>query len=61
MQAGLWAGCGAALALALFSGWRDWARVRRRDLDRVGLIDWRSVQLFSLLVGMILASLALNR
>lgn len=60
MQAGLWAGAGVALAIAVLAGWRDWRRRRRTDPDAVGIIDWPTVQVFALLVFVILASLALH-
>lgn len=59
-QAMLWALAGAALATALLAAWRERARSRRHDLDRVGLVDWRSVQLAAILAMLILAGLALN-
>lgn len=58
MQAALWVAAGAALAVAIFSGWRDHARARRDDLDAVGWVDWRSVQMAALLTAMILVGLA---
>ncbi|OYY70892.1 MAG: hypothetical protein B7Y47_08270 [Sphingomonas sp. 28-63-12] len=58
MQAGLWEGAVAALAIAVFSGWRDWRRARRENLDAVGIVDWPTVQILALIVAAILASIA---
>lgn len=57
MQAGLWGGAVTALAIALFSGWRDWRRARRDNLDSVGIVDWPTVQMLALIMAVILASL----
>jgi hypothetical protein len=58
MQAGLWSGVGVAIAVALFSGWRDWRRARRDDPDAVSMIDWPIVQIFALIAAAVLAGLA---
>lgn len=60
MQAGLWTGCAVAVLVALLSGWRDWARARRRNLDAIGPVDWRTVQMVALGAAMLLGSLAFN-
>jgi len=56
--------CGAAAALAallaVVAGLADYRERKRRDLDRIGLVDWRSVQLFAILTGVVLAGLAIN-
>lgn len=49
----------AALAiLALSAGVIDWRHRKRNDLDRVSLIDWRSVQVFALISAIIAAAVA---
>ncbi len=58
MQAGLWTGAGLAVAIAVFSGWRDWRRRNRDDLDSVGIVDWPTVQMLALIAAAILASVA---
>lgn len=60
MQAGLWTGCAVALLIGLFSGWRDWARGRRRNLDAIGPVDWRTMQMAALGAAIVLGSLAFN-
>ena len=42
------AGAGALALLVAVSAVGERRRVNRRDLDRVGLIDWRAVQLAAL-------------
>ena len=59
MQAGLWAGAGAALALALVAGVADWRRLRRRRaLDAVGWVPWRGLQVAAWFAAVLLAVLA---
>lgn len=60
MQAGLWTGAVVAVAIALFSGWRDWQRTRRADPDAISMIDWPTVQVFALIAAAILAGLAVK-
>ncbi|MBB5710342.1 hypothetical protein [Sphingomonas xinjiangensis] len=60
MHAELWAGAGAALALAVVSGIGEHRRSHRRDLDRVGLIPWPLIQLLALLLAIVCVSVALN-
>jgi hypothetical protein len=56
----LWSLAGGALALALLAAWRERARVRRHDLNRVAWVDWRSVQFAAILAVLVLAGLALH-
>lgn len=53
-------GAGAAVAIALISGWRDWRRARRADPDAVGIIDWPTVQVLALIAAAVMAGLALR-
>ena len=53
-----WAGALAGLIVAVFAGWRDHARKRRDDLDRVSLFNWPTVQVLALIVLAICASIA---
>jgi hypothetical protein len=55
-----WMGAGSILALAVFAGIGDWRRRRRRDLDRIGIIDWPTLQVVALMAAAILASVAFN-
>jgi hypothetical protein len=55
-----WTGAGAMLALAVLAGIGDWRRRRRRDLDRIGIVDWPTLQVVALMAAAILASVAFN-
>jgi len=46
-----WGGAVIALVGAVLAGVADWRRTRRDDLDRVGWLDWRSVQMFALIAA----------
>ncbi|HEX4694702.1 hypothetical protein [Sphingomonas sp.] len=54
----------AAIALALvvasLAGVADWRHRKRDDLDRVALLDWRSVQFFALVAAVVAFSVAVN-
>ena len=60
MQAPLWSGVAACAALAVASGLADWRRKRRANLDRIGAVDWTSVQFAALFGGVMLAALAIS-
>lgn len=60
MQAGLWIGCGLAVVMAVMCGWGDAARLRRKNLDRISVVDWRTAQLVAIVSALVLASLALS-
>lgn len=60
MQAQVWGGVAACAAVAVASGLAAWRRGRRDDLDRVGVVDWTSVQFVALFGGVVLAALALR-
>ena len=59
-QAALCGGAIVCFGIAAIAGWRDYRRIRRRDPDAIGLIDWPTLQMASLLVAVILAGLALR-
>jgi hypothetical protein len=44
--------------LALVAGVVDWRHRKRRDLDRVSLLDWRNIQVFALIAAIIAAAAA---
>ena len=48
------------LAVAVVAGVIDWRHRKRDDLDRVALLDWRSIQVFALIAAIIAFSLAIN-
>lgn len=60
MQARLWGGVAACAVVAVASGFAAWRRGRRDDLDRVGAVDWTSVQFMALFGGVVLAALAIR-
>lgn len=48
-----------ALALiALVAGIADWRHRKRHDLDSVSLLDWRNIQVFSLIGAIVAAAVA---
>jgi hypothetical protein len=49
-----------AVGVAVLAGVADWRRRRRRDLDRVGMVDWRTVQMLSLIVAAMLGTVAMK-
>lgn len=49
-----------AVVLAVIAGIADYRQRKRSDLDRVGLFDWRSIQVFALVAAIIIAGLAFN-
>ena len=59
MPAMFW-GAGAAVIVALVAALRDRRRRLRDDLDRVGWVDWRTVQMAALLATILLVSLGLH-
>lgn len=55
-----WAAAAAAAALAALATGADWARNRRRNLDRVGWIPWQLIQMLAFFSALGLTALALN-
>lgn len=51
---------GAAIAVAVLAGLGEHRRGRRHDPDRVGWVDWRSVQMAALLAAMLCVSIGVN-
>lgn len=49
-----------ALVVALIAGIADWRHHRRDDLDRVAWFDWRTVQVFALIAGIVAVSLVMH-
>jgi hypothetical protein len=52
------AGAVVAVVLAVIAGIADYRQRKRADLDRVGLFDWRSIQVFALIAAIVIAGLA---
>ncbi|MEG3087113.1 hypothetical protein [Sphingomonas sp. PB4P5] len=46
--------------MAIAAGVGDWRRKRRADLDRVGLVDWPTLQMLALIAGAICVIIALH-
>jgi hypothetical protein len=59
-QAAAWFAAGAAAGLALLAGLADWARHRRRNLDRVGWMPWQLISVLSFFAALGLLALATN-
>lgn len=60
MQARLWSGVAACAVVAVASGVAEWRRRRRVNLDRVGAVDWTTLQFAALFGGVMLAAVALS-
>lgn len=60
MQQELWTGVGLALLVAVIAGLGERRRKRRTDMDRIGLMPWPLIQILSILIALILTSLALH-
>ena len=60
MQAAFWTGAGAALAAAIAAGVMEWRRHRRRDVDNVGWVPWRGIQVATLFAALACVVLAVG-
>lgn len=59
-QDALWTAAGVAAAVALVAALADRRRMKRRDLDRPGVMPWPLIQVLAMLVAAVLAALALK-
>jgi hypothetical protein len=57
-QAALWTASGAATVLAVLASLAEWARNRRRNLDRVGFMPWQLISVLAFFLAVGLAALA---
>ncbi|BEU99868.1 hypothetical protein [Novosphingobium olei] len=46
------------LAVSIFAGWRDRRNLRREDLDRVSLINWRQIAAVTSIIAIVALSAA---
>ena len=53
-------GAGLSALLAIVAAMGERRRARRANLDRVGVVDWRSVQVAALVATILLVSLGLH-
>lgn len=60
MQQELWTSVGVALLVAVVAAFGERQRKRRRDMDKIGLLNWPLIQMLALLAALILTSLALH-
>jgi len=59
-QAIAWWAAGTAAALTVLAGLADWARNRRRNLDRIGWVPWQLISVLAFFAALGLGALALN-
>lgn len=60
MQLQYWGGAAVAVIVAVASALGERRRSHRRDMDRVGLIPWTTIQMIALFAALVLASIALH-
>lgn len=56
----LWTVAAVALAIALFSGFAEYRRQRRKNLDRVGWMPWNLIQAMAGLIAILAFAYSLN-
>ena len=54
----MWGAAGVLVAVAVAAGFGERRRRRRHDLDRVGWVDWPTVQMLALIALAITVALA---
>jgi hypothetical protein len=54
----LWALAASFAALAALAAWRDHARAKRRDVDRVGWVPWSLMLVLAMLLAVVCGALA---
>ena len=55
-----WAAAALLALLALFAGWADHRRARRRNVDRPGLVPWQPIMLMAMLAAIVCGALAVR-
>ena len=58
-QEQLWIAAGACALVAAAAGAGEWARGRRRNLDKPGWVPWTLVQVMAMTFAVVLAALAI--
>jgi hypothetical protein len=53
----LWIACALFTALALLAAWRDHARAKRRDIDKVGWVPWSLVLVLAMMLALVCGAL----
>lgn len=51
----------AAAVVAVVAGLLDWRQRRRRDLDRVAPVDWRTIHLLALGLAIVAIGVAIHQ
>jgi heme A synthase len=54
----LWTAAALFAALAALAAWRDHARGKRRDLDKVGWVPWSLILVMAMLLAVVSGALA---
>jgi hypothetical protein len=55
-----WIAAGLLLLVAIFGGWREHRRKRRRDIDRPGLVPWQLIEILAFFAAVGAALLAMR-
>lgn len=56
----LWLAAAALAVLALFAGWADHVRGKRRNLDSPGWVPWQLVMVLAMLLAVVCVALAVR-
>jgi uncharacterized membrane protein len=56
-----WVAAAGAMVVAALAGLGDWRHRTRRDLDKVGWINWPSLQMAAVIAAVVCAIMAAHR
>lgn len=59
-QAALWTLSATSLVTAVFAGFAEHRRAKRRDLDKPGWMPWAPIQILAAIIAVVAAALALH-